>query len=73
MRVGTLKTQVGQGGGLCGVWLHVCHVIGHVTTNDATDPPGVAMMKLRCGGILDHGDGSKESGVEVQSDAIRTG
>ena len=34
-RVGTLKTQVIRGGGLCGVWLRICHVIGHMMTDDA--------------------------------------
>ena len=48
-------------------------MIGHATTDDATDPPGMATVRLRCGGILDCGDGSKESGVEVQLDVIGTG
>ena len=48
-------------------------MISHVTTDDATDFPGMDTVRLQCGGILDRDDGSKESGVEVHSDVIGTG
>ena len=46
MRVGTLKTQLGQRGGLTDTWLHVCHVISHVTANDVLILSGLDALML---------------------------
>ena len=54
-----------RGGGLCGTWLRICHVIGHMMTNDVIILWGVGALGPLSGRWSDRMDGFRAEDADA--------